>query len=326
MLNPVRAAASAVSKAISLDRVLNETLPKRFRRGTHRLAAPGETLAKVRPFAAQMGITRLGNITGLDRIGIPVAVAVRPNSRSVSVSQGKGLELSQAMASALMEACEGFHAEEVGPLRRVPYRDLSRSQIVVDPATLCAGIRHFDAAAAIGWVQGYDLLRGEPCWVPAEIVHTDYTLPRPDGYFLAGSNGLASGNHLTEAINAAIYELVERDAVALWIAQPLRRRASYALDRGTGEDQGEIRLLLHATDPAYLEQRLGHPASKGCVRILAAMNRFLDHYGILDSDYEQVAKADPRFEALLLPTRAPTPLAGNALVVVDSSEPSRPGT
>jgi hypothetical protein len=95
---------------------------------------------------------------------------------------------------------------------------------------------------------------------------------------------------------------------------------------GTGEDQGEIRLLLHATDPAYLEQRLGHPASKGCVRIPAAMNRFLDHYGILDSDYEQVAKADPRFEALLLPTRAPTPLAGNALVVVDSSEPSRPGT
>ena len=56
------------------------------------------------------------------------------------------------------------------------------------------------------------------------------------------------------------------------------------------------------------------------------MNRFLDRYGILDSDYEQVAKADPRFEALLLPTRAPTPLAGNALVVVDSSEPSRPGT
>jgi ribosomal protein S12 methylthiotransferase accessory factor YcaO len=47
-----------------------------------------------------MGITRLGNITGLDRIGIPVAIAVRPNSRSVSVSQGKGLELPQALASA----------------------------------------------------------------------------------------------------------------------------------------------------------------------------------------------------------------------------------
>lgn len=233
----------AAAKAILLDRVLNETLPKRFCRGTHRLATPSETLARVRPFAARMGITRLGNITGLDRIGIPVAVAVRPNSRSVSVSQGKGLELSQAMASALMEACEGFHAEGIGPLRRVPYRDLSRSQIVVDPATLCAGARKFDGAAAISWVEGYDLLRGEPCWVPAEIVHTDYTFPRPDGYFLAGSNGLASGNHLTEAINAALYELVERDAVALWIAQPLHRRASCALDLASVDDP-DCRALL----------------------------------------------------------------------------------
>ena len=94
---------------------------------------------------------------------------------------------------------------------------------------------------------------------------------------------------------------------------------------GTGEEQGEIRLLLHSTDPDYLEQRLGRPASKGCVRIPAAMNRFLDRHAILDADYEQVAKADPRFEALLLPGRTPTPLAGNALVVVDSSETSRPG-
>ncbi len=86
-------------------------MPKRYRRGTHRVAAPAETLARLRPLAAAMGITRLGNITGLDRIGIPVAVAVRPNSRSVSVAQGKGLDLPQAMASALMEACEGFHAE-----------------------------------------------------------------------------------------------------------------------------------------------------------------------------------------------------------------------
>ena len=84
--------------------------------------------------------------------------------------------------------------------------------------------------------------------------------------------------------------------------------------------EGDIRLLLHATDPAYLEQRLGRPASKGCVRIPAAMNRFLDRHGILDADYERAAKGDPRFDALLLPHRTPTPLAGNMLVVVDSSE------
>src|SRR5205823_13980931 len=114
-----------------LMRAVEEPLPKRFWQGTHRTADPGETLARVRPHAARMGITRLGNITGLDRIGIPVAVAVRPNSRSVSVSQGKGLGLSQAMASALMEACEGFHAEQQDDKRRARYHDLAASVAVV---------------------------------------------------------------------------------------------------------------------------------------------------------------------------------------------------
>jgi len=93
-------------------------------------------------------------------------------------------------------------------------------------------------------------------------------------------------------------------------------------DRGWGMPggQSDIRLLLHATDPAYLEQRLGRAASKGCVRIPAAMNRFLDRHGILDADYERAAKADNRYEAVLLPDRTPTPLAGNTLVVVDSSQ------
>jgi hypothetical protein len=50
------------------------------------------------------------------------------------------------------------------------------------------------------------------------------------------------------------------------------------------------------------------------------MNRFLDRHGILDADYERAAKEDAAFDALLLPDRRPTPLAGNALVVVDSSD------
>jgi hypothetical protein len=78
---------------------------------------------------------------------------------------------------------------------------------------------------------------------------------------------------------------------------------------------------LHATDPDYLQRRLGQRASKGCVRISAEMNRFLDRYGVLDADYERAAKDDHRFAALLLPDRSPTPLAGDALVIIDSSEP-----
>ena len=195
-----------------------------------------------------MGITRLGNITGLDRIGIPVAVAVRPNSRSVSVSQGKGLDLPQAMASALMEATEGFHAEEIGQGGAPPIASLPPSRAVVDPDCLCTTGRPFDPDAAIAWIEGYDLLRREPCWVPAEIVHTDYTRPL-DGYFLAGSNGLASGNHLVEAISAALYELVERDAVALWSASGIRARAQRALDLASIDDP-DCRALLAKYDAA----------------------------------------------------------------------------
>src|SRR5207244_10131866 len=148
--------------------------PKAFRYGTHRSVAPSETLIRFRPFAARMGITRLGNVTGLDRIGIPVVVAVRPNSRSVSVSQGKGLDLTQAMTSALMEAIEGFHAEEVGEvLLRASFRELAANRDVVDPHTLCTTGRPFDVDVPISWLQGFDLLRQEPCWVPAAIVHPD---------------------------------------------------------------------------------------------------------------------------------------------------------
>lgn len=88
----------------------------------------------------------------------------------------------------------------------------------------------------------------------------------------------------------------------------------------------DIRLLMHATDPVSLEPRLGRPASKGCVRIPAAMNLFLDLHGVLDADQERAAESDPRVRAVLRPDRNPTSLAGNLLVVVDSSVITSPRT
>lgn len=83
-------------------------------------------------------------------------------------------------------------------------------------------------------------------------------------------------------------------------------------------DSTPIRFMLHATDPDKLEQRLGHPASQGCIRMPATLNRFLDLHGVLDSEYERAAVTDIRFRALLLRDREPSPLAGNTLIVVDS--------
>ncbi len=97
--------------------------------------------------------------------------------------------------------------------------------------------------------------------------------------------------------------------------------AAKGWNAGPGKpDRTPIRLMMHATDPDRLEQRIGRPASEGCVRIPAAMNRFLDNHGVLDSEYERAAATEIRFRALLPKDRHPTTLAGNTMVVIDSAE------
>ncbi|KXV22663.1 L,D-transpeptidase [Gluconobacter japonicus] len=89
-------------------------------------------------------------------------------------------------------------------------------------------------------------------------------------------------------------------------------------------ETGQIRLEIHATDPQFLEWRLGHPASEGCIRIPATMNHFMDHYGLIDALYEQAADYDPRFSALLPKDREQTPIAGDLVIVVDSGPLTEP--
>jgi YcaO-like protein with predicted kinase domain len=193
-----------------------------------------------------MGITRLGNLTGLDRIGIPVTVAVRPNSRSVSVSQGKGVDLPQALASAMMEAVELFHGEDIAAHTRVAsYRELASVADAVRPHLLCGTGVPLPEDAEIAWIEGHDLLRRKNCWVPWEIVHTDYTFAtdHSGNHFLSGTNGLASGNHILEALSSGICELVERDAVALWNARHLWGRANCLLDLASVDDRDCCALL-----------------------------------------------------------------------------------
>jgi YcaO-like protein with predicted kinase domain len=214
---------------------------KGHRRGTHRLVAPDATVERIAPLKARMGITRVANVTGLDRIGIPVVMVCRPNSRSIAVSQGKGLDLDAARASGLMESVETYHAERtLLPLRLASLQDLQDRHRVVDVDAL-PKITHgrFRPSLPILWIEGRDLISGAAIWLPYETVHIDCTLPQPtgSGCFLAGTNGLASGNHLLEAINHAIGEVVERDATSIWNhLHPTRRRAM-RLDLGTVDDR-----------------------------------------------------------------------------------------
>lgn len=85
----------------------------------------------------------------------------------------------------------------------------------------------------------------------------------------------------------------------------------------------KMRLQMHATDPSVLEPKLGLVESKGCIRIPATLNVFLDRHGILDADYEK-ALAGGKSLWVLGPDRLPIPWPGRYLVVIDSLAPERP--
>jgi YcaO-like protein with predicted kinase domain len=202
---------------------------KLYRAGTHRVIDPAATLARVLPMASRMGITRIAVLTGLDVLGIPVVAATRPNSRSIAVHQGKGITLAAAKASAVMEAVETFHAETMTlPLRLAAHDELAGA---LDPAALPLAAARSLGDARILWVEARDLIGGGRLFVPHEMVTADYTHPAPAGagFFQATTNGLASGNHWLEAVLHGLYEVVERDAIALWRAGAERARDGRAV-------------------------------------------------------------------------------------------------
>ncbi len=199
---------------------LDAVAPIGFRYGAHRTVAPAETLARVRRFMPVMGITRVANVTGLDCVGIPVVMVCRPNSRSLSVAQGKGADLPSAQASGLMESIESYHAEHITlPLKLNSLEELQYTHRLVD-VDIVPRVRNsrFHRHRPIHWVEGYDLLHAAPVWLPYDLVHTNFTesMRRVHGGFVMSSNGLASGNHILEAVSHGICEVVERDAGTLW--------------------------------------------------------------------------------------------------------------
>jgi hypothetical protein len=95
-------------------------------------------------------------------------------------------------------------------------------------------------------------------------------------------------------------------------------------ERGWGKGGiSQMRFQMHATDPERLEPLVGVRHSKGCVRMPASLNTFLDHYGILDAEYAALVDSGKSLW-VLKSDRQITPWAGRYIVVVDSQRKSRP--
>lgn len=185
--------------------------------GTDRARDPEATLEMVNRVVRMVGITRIADITWLDTIGIPTFQAIRPTSRTVAVSQGKGITYKLAKISAIMESLELWHAEQ--PLKSIMTAPACNvyDQLSYDIRDLTYSVPTvFHDDLPMDWVVARSLIDGSNTLLPKDAVgfsferKADWTPP----IFLRSSNGLASGNTFLEATLHGLYEVIERDAIA----------------------------------------------------------------------------------------------------------------
>jgi YcaO-like protein with predicted kinase domain len=180
--------------------------------GAQRACTPKETISRMMPHFHVAGITRVSEITGLDRVGIPVAQCIRPSAQYLSVDSGKGATAEAAICSAIMEGFERHVGENFNPeIITAPLHKLSNAEFrfpLLDGAV-------YNTLAPIRWCEARGIVSQQTKLVPylsaALAAKLNYNFL--ETCFHSSSNGLSSGNTLHEAIAGALYEIIERDQV-----------------------------------------------------------------------------------------------------------------
>ena len=299
--------------------------------GGLRSVAPEETLARYRHLVSPVTgvVTWLARSTDetdawlhVHWAGSNLALRTRRLSslrRSLrSKSAGKGSTRAQSEASALCEAIErysgAFHGDEIRCRRRLADfaaageaeaihpndvqlfsdRQLDRAEEInarghpynVVPARL-------DRHAAIDWSPVWSLTEGRHRYLPTSMLYGMTPEQRGRSDLVADSNGCAAGNTLEEAILQGFFELVERDAFAIWWYNRLRR---------PGVD-------LESFDDGYLASAAGQYRAFGRemwvldvtsdlgIPVFVAVSRRTDQRAA-DIIYGAGAHSDPRIAAL----------------------------
>lgn len=223
---------------------------------THRAIPPERTIANVEGKLRRAGVTRIAEITHLDRLGIPVYSAIRPGAAegAVSIYAGKGATKSQAKASAMMEAFERYSAEiNVEDAQMFETGLYGEMEGAINPETLILPQQSYKAdTTRLDWVKTVDVTDDEEYLAPVNAIYHPY-IPRGGAVlFKSNTNGLASGNRIEEAVYHGITEVVERDAWSIFEAKK-KCRGEVVCD---GTENPLIRDMLHKFDQSEIEVKL----------------------------------------------------------------------
>lgn len=196
----------------------------KYFKGTHRIIPPNETIKNNEEKCKIAGITRITEITHLDRIGLPVFSAIRPTSQdgAISIYGGKGISSEHAKASAMMEGFERYSAEKqcenlvTGTVSEISSKG---NTIDVESLNLPKDFKKENIELLnLEWNICHDLISGDDYYVPSNAIYHPYVLEDNScqSLFKSNTNGLASGNSLEEAILHGMFEVIERDAWSIF--------------------------------------------------------------------------------------------------------------
>ena len=193
-------------------------------KGTHRVIAPKKTVEINEDKLKTVGITRVADITDLDRIGMPVFTAIRPTAEdgAISIYGGKGISKDHAKASAMMEGFERYSAEkqESDDTIFATPNEIGEKGEYIEPKSLNLP-QKFEKAdlgdTKFEWNLAHDIITGNDYYVLSNAVFHPYNHDSDvESLFKSNTNGLASGNVLEEAILHGIFEVIERDAWSIF--------------------------------------------------------------------------------------------------------------
>ena len=207
----------------------------KYFKGTHRIIPPSQTIENNEDKCKIAGITRITEITHLDRIGLPVFSAIRPTSQdgSISVYGGKGISVEHAKASAMMEGFERYSAEkqdENTVTGTIPEISSKGDIIDIESLNLPKDFNKSNMESInLEWNIAHDLISGKDYYVASNAIYHPYVNEDNSVFslFKSNTNGLASGNNLEEAILHGIFEVIERDA---WSIFELTHKNSKQID------------------------------------------------------------------------------------------------
>ena len=192
--------------------------------GTHRVIAPSKTIEINENKLKVAGITRIADITDLDRIGLPIYTAIRPTAEdgAVSIYGGKGITKDHAKASAMMEGFERYSAERQDCDETIIAKlsEIEEFGEYVDPKSLNlpSEFEKKDISdLSLEWSKSKDIISNKEYYIPTNAIYHPY-ISKDDSQnlFKSNTNGLASGNILEEAILHGIFEVIERDAWSIF--------------------------------------------------------------------------------------------------------------